>query len=230
MRLRQADRRRRARQLFRGRQEITALYYPADAWEESWEGHTEFAPRLHRDAEEANTTARETAPIALRVLPRPRRLVLFHGGILHRASLPSAPERVTDAADAAGATGVPPGRRERLSLVMQLYCDCDRSLASRLTARAPSAPLPALDATLAPIASGPPQAWVWRATRASLEAAVLGGAVLEYTWPVLLLLTCAATGVPPEMAAVGTLVSFALLHMAGWINLYSFLEEDDDDV
>ena len=83
------------------------------AWAAGWGGHTEFAAKRCGDREMRDAAAGAATPAVLAVSPLAGRTVVFNGGLLHRATHPTAAAGVAVA-------GQPPG--QRYSSVMQLVC------------------------------------------------------------------------------------------------------------
>ena len=97
---------------------VTVLAYPHDTWEAEWLGHTEFAAldcaQVGRGALRGAVATRGLP--ALRVAPRPHRMIAFNGRILHRATRPDAAlAGISRAAD-----GQLHG--ERYSSVLRFHC------------------------------------------------------------------------------------------------------------
>lgn len=112
---------------------FTALAWPHGAWADAWGGAVQFAPQECGGPAGDNRSASErTAPV-LAVSPRPDRLVLFSGPLLHRATHPSAaaPAGAAPAAALGALRGAPSARsaaRWRLSSVQQLTCFTGRDM------------------------------------------------------------------------------------------------------
>lgn len=126
---------------------FTVLSYPpadgVDGWEDGWGGHVEFAPRACEadgvGVQRSATDAAGALKPVLRLAPRPDRLVVFSGQLLHRSTTPTA-EAPTTATLPRLARGVratrntnlggrvvtaPAEARWRYTQVMQLYCHND---------------------------------------------------------------------------------------------------------
>lgn len=109
---------------------FTLLSWPHDRWDRTWGGHVEFAALDCTSAADGSRRLSGMIPAALRVLPRPGRVVVFNGPLLHRATH----------ADPAAPNGAPASLREepdmdgrmrdptsgwRYSLVVQVICRVD---------------------------------------------------------------------------------------------------------
>eukprot|EP00927_Polykrikos_kofoidii_P055566 TRINITY_DN49792_c0_g1_i1.p1 TRINITY_DN49792_c0_g1~~TRINITY_DN49792_c0_g1_i1.p1 ORF type:complete len:413 (+),score=40.77 TRINITY_DN49792_c0_g1_i1:30-1268(+) len=95
------------------RRYLTVLSYPHEAWESSWEGHSEWVARACEDEAAFHPESGRQLPAALRVAPRPGRTVIFDSKQPHRATWPS---------DTASSMEHGESLRMRYSVVLQLGC------------------------------------------------------------------------------------------------------------